>query len=160
MMPLRMAFWLPAVAALVLDQTSKQIALSQMAQGETYPVFSGFNLTLGFNTGASFGMLSGAMAGRPLAMAALTGAITLIIAVLAWRSRHPVEASGLALIFGGSLGNIADRLRQGAVTDFLDVFWQDWHWPAFNFADVAITFGAALILVSALPLLRKRDGHA
>ena len=154
------AFWLPAAAALLLDQTSKQIALSQLVQGMAYPVFPGFALTLGFNEGASFGMLSGVMAGRPLAMAALTGAITLVVGVLAWRSRHPVEAAGLALIVGGSLGNLTDRLRQGAVTDFLDVYWRDWHWPAFNMADVAITLGAALMLASALPVLRKGRGHA
>jgi signal peptidase II len=148
------------VAAIFLDQATKAAALSVLTPGLSVAVLPGFALTLDFNEGASFGMLSGVMAGRPWAMAALAGTITLVIAILAWRSRHPVEAAGLALIVGGSLGNIADRLRQGAVTDFLDVHWRDWHWPAFNLADVAITIGAALIVVSALPGLRKGHGHA
>jgi signal peptidase II len=64
---------------------------------------------------------------------------------------------GLALIVGGALGNIVDRLRQGKVTDFLDLYWRDWHWPAFNVADVAITFGALCVLIAALPFRRKRE---
>ena len=145
---------------MVLDQVTKAAALSALTSGQSVAILPGFALTLGFNEGASFGMLSGVMAGRPLAMAALAGAVTLVIGILAWRSRHPVETAGLALIVGGSLGNIVDRLRQGAVTDFLDVSWQDWHWPAFNLADAAITLGTVLVLVSVLPGLRKGRGHA
>lgn len=147
------------LAAIGFDQATKAVALAALTPANPVAVLPGFALTLGFNEGASFGMLSGVMAGRPFAMAALAGAITLVIGMLAWRSRHPVEAAGLALIIGGSLGNIIDRLRQGAVTDFIDVYWRDWHWPAFNLADVAITIGAALIVVSALPGLRKGHGH-
>ncbi len=146
--------------ALGVDQATKATALASLAQGEPVPVLSGFNLTLGFNTGASFGMLSGVMKETPLAMAALTGAITLVLVVLALRARSPWEAAGFALVVGGSLGNIMDRLRQGVVTDFLDLYWQAWHWPTFNMADVAIFIGAVLILVSALPAFRKTHDHA
>lgn len=121
------------------------------------PVFPGFNLALGFNEGASFGMMGGVMAGKPLLMAALTGALTLMFAVMAFRARHPFEKAGLALIVGGALGNIIDRLRQGAVTDFLDLYWQDWHWPTFNGADIAITLGALFILVASLPSRRSKE---
>ena len=76
---------------------------------------------------------------------------------LALRARHPVERTGFALIVGGAIGNIIDRLRQGAVTDFLDVFWQDWHWPTFNVADMAITLGAACLLASSLPQRRRKE---
>lgn len=148
------------LAALVLDQATKAAALAALTAGQPVAVLPGFALTLGFNEGASFGLLSGVMSGRPLVMAALTGAITLVVAVLAWRSRHPAEGAGLALIVGGSLGNILDRIRQGAVTDFLDVSWRGWHWPAFNLADAAITVGATLIVFSALPLLYKKPDHA
>lgn len=157
---IRAGLVLLALAAMGLDQATKAVALTALTPGKPVEVLPGFALTLGFNEGASFGMLSGVMAGRPLAMAALAGAITLVLAIVAWRSRHPVEAAGLALIVGGSLGNIADRLRQGAVTDFLDVYWRDWHWPAFNLADAAITLGAALIFASALSGLRRGHGHA
>ena len=139
-------------ASVLVDQLTKAAALSLLSQRAAVPVVPGFNLTLGFNEGSSFGLLSGVMAGKPLLMAALTGALTLIFAVMAFRARHPLERAGLALVVGGALGNIIDRLRQGAVTDFLDLYWRDWHWPTFNVADIAITLGAVLILVASLPL--------
>ncbi|MCU0904764.1 MAG: signal peptidase II [Tabrizicola sp.] len=144
-------------ATLLVDQLTKAAALSLLSQGTAVPVFAGFNLTLGFNEGASFGMMGGVMAGRPLLMAALTAALTLMFAVMAFRARHPFEKAGLALIVGGALGNIIDRLRQGAVTDFLDLYWQDWHWPTFNGADIAITLGALFILVASLPSRRSKE---
>lgn len=153
----RHSVWIAVLSALVLDQATKLAALALLSPGASLPVLPGFNLTLGFNTGASFGLLGEAMAGRPLVMAALTGAVTLAIAVMAFRARAPLERAGLALIVGGALGNIVDRLRQGAVTDFLDLYWRNWHWPTFNFADIAITLGALCILLSALPSRRRRE---
>jgi signal peptidase II len=85
-----------------------------------------------------------------MVMAALTGAITLVVAVLAFRSPRMAEASGLALMAGGSAGNVIDRLRQGAVTDYLDLYWGEWHWPTFNMADVFITSGVAMLLIASL----------
>lgn len=149
-----------AFLAFALDQLTKAAALHWLQPGLPLPVVPGFNLTLGFNEGASFGMLSGVMAGRPWAMTTLTAAITLGLAVMALRARNPWEASGFALIVGGSLGNILDRLRNGAVTDFLDVYWQNWHWPTFNLADMATTCGAGLILAAVLPIRREEKGHA
>ncbi len=139
-------------AAVVGDQLTKTAALSLLSQGTAVPVLPGFNLSLGFNTGASFGMMGGFMAGKPLLMAALTGALTFAFAVMAFRAQNALERAGFALVVGGALGNIIDRLRQGAVTDFLDFYWRDWHWPTFNVADIAITLGAVLILAASLPL--------
>ena len=144
-------------ATVVADQLTKAAALSALSQGTAVPVFPGFNLTLGFNEGASFGMMGGVMAGKPLLMAALTGALTLAFAVMAFRAQHPLERIGYGLVAGGALGNIIDRLRQGAVTDFLDFYWRDWHWPTFNVADIAITLGAVLILAASLPLRRRKE---
>ncbi|MES2666645.1 MAG: signal peptidase II [Pseudomonadota bacterium] len=145
-------------AAIALDQATKWLMIAVVMQPpQVIPVVPGFNLTLGFNEGASFGMLSGWMAGKPLAMAGLTAAITLIFAIMAFRSREPYERAGLALVVGGALGNIIDRLRQGAVTDFLDVYWGEWHWPTFNGADIAITLGAVCMLVAALPSRRRKE---
>ena len=143
--------------AVVSDQLTKAAALSLLSQGTAVPVLPGFNLSLGFNTGASFGMMGGVMAGKPLLMAALTGALTLAFAVMAVRAQHALERAGFALVVGGALGNIIDRLRQGAVTDFLDLYWRDWHWPTFNVADIAITLGAVLILAASLPLRRRKE---
>lgn len=143
--------------AVVSDQLTKAAALSLLSQGTAVPVLPGFNLSLGFNTGASFGMMGGVMAGKPLLMAALTGALTLAFAVMAVRAQHALERAGFALVVGGALGNIIDRLRQGAVTDFLDLYWRDGHWPTFNVADIAITLGAVLILAASLPLRRRKE---
>lgn len=158
MTPLR--FGLVALLAVALDQATKVAALAVLTFGDPIAMAPGFNLTIGFNEGASFGMLSGVMAGRPLAMAALTGVITLALAWAGLRARHSREAAGFALIVGGSLGNIVDRLRQGAVTDFLDLYWGDWHWPAFNVADMAIACGAGLLLISALTSRLPERDHA
>lgn len=145
-------------AAIGLDQLTKWLMVEVVMQPpRVIPVVPGFNLTLGYNEGASFGMLSGWMAGRPLAMVAMTAALTLVFAVMAVRARHPLERAGLALVVGGALGNIVDRLRQGAVTDFLDLYWRDWHWPTFNGADIAITIGALCVLFAALPSRRRKE---
>ena len=76
---------------------------------------------------------------------------------MAVRAPRPFERAGLALVVGGALGNIIDRLRQGAVTDFLDLYWRDWHWPTFNVADIAITLGAVCILAASLPARRRKE---
>jgi signal peptidase II len=144
--------------ALALDQLTKWLIVAVVMQPpRVIQVVPGFNLTLGFNEGSSFGMLSGVMAGRPQLMAALTGLLTVILTVMAFRARRPFEKAGLALIVGGALGNIVDRLRQGAVTDFLDLYWRDWHWPTFNGADIAITLGALCVLVASLPPRRRKE---
>ena len=144
-------------ASVLVDQLTKAAALSLLSQRAAVPVVPGFNLTLGFNEGSSFGLLSGVMAGKPLLMAALTGALALIFAVMAFRARRPLERAGLALVVGGAIGNIIDRLRQGAVTDFLDLYWRDWHWPTFNGADIAITLGALCILAASFPSHRRKE---
>ena len=151
-----MLIFLIAVTMLA-DQLTKSAALSLLSQGTAVPVLPSFNLTLGFNEGASFGMMGGFMAGKPLLMAALTGALTLAFAVIAFRAQHALERAGFALVVGGALGNIIDRVRQGAVTDFLDLYWRDWHWPTFNVADICITLGAVLILAASLPLRRRKE---
>jgi signal peptidase II len=144
-------------AAVVVDQLTKAAALSLLSQGTAVPVRPNFNLTLGFNEGASFGMMGGIVAGKPILMAALTGALTVVFCVMAFRAQHPFERAGFGLVVGGALGNIIDRVRQGAVTDFLDFYWRDSHWPAFNVADIAITLGAVLIVAASLPLRRRKE---
>ena len=146
-----------AAFALALDQTTKAVMLGVMQPPRLIPVTPFFNLTLGFNEGASFGMLGGLMQGRLWAMITLTGLIIALIGVWALRAKSGSERVGLSLIFGGALGNIIDRIRQGAVTDFLDFYWKDWHWPTFNMADVAIFIGAMLILSTALHRKRKTE---
>ncbi len=146
----RLAMGFILIGATLVDQITKAMALAKLTQGDPVPVMHGFNLALGFNEGASFGMFPGVMAGRPWAMTALTGVLTLIFAVMALRTDNRWERLGLTLVVGGSLGNIIDRVRQGMVTDFLDVLWRDWHWPTFNMADVAISLGAMALIAAML----------
>jgi lipoprotein signal peptidase len=146
----RFAMGFILIGATILDQITKAMALAALTQGDPVRVIPGFNLTLGFNEGASFGMLSGVMADRPWAMIALTGALTLIFAFMALRTNNRWERLGLTLVVGGSLGNIIDRMRHGAVTDFLDVYWRTWHWPTFNTADIANFLGAIALIAAML----------
>ena len=81
--------------------------------------------------------------------------LTFAFAVMAFRAQNALERAGFALVVGGALGNIIDRLRQGAVTDFLSLYWRDWHWPTFNGADIAITLGALIILIATFATGRK-----
>lgn len=146
-----------SLAALLLDQLTKAAALTGLTLGQPVPILPGFNLALGFNTGASFGMMGGLMADKPLLMATLTGAITLGFIWMGLRAHAPGERFGFALITGGAAGNIIDRLRQGAVTDFLDVYWRDWHWPTFNGADIAIFLGVSAIVISGFRRHRHNE---
>lgn len=147
--------WQVMLVAFVADQVTKTIALAFLADGPVQ-VLPFFDLTLGFNTGASFGMMSVVMADRPMLMALLTGVITFGLAFMAYRVTSRLERNGFALITGGALGNIVDRLNQGAVTDFFDFHWQGWHWPAFNIADVAIFIGGAFVIARAFQGKRTR----
>lgn len=149
-----------AAAALAADQITKTLALLYLPFRDAVDVLPVLRLTLAFNEGAGFGLLAGVMSGRPLLMVALTGAVTLLFAWMAVRSTNRAEQAGLSLIVGGSLGNIIDRLRQGAVTDFLDLYWrsadgQTTHWPTFNGADIAIVTGAGAVLLAALSDMRR-----
>lgn len=119
------------------------------------PVMPSFNLTMVWNEGVSFGMMNG-FGIWPLVV------ISLIVCAffLRWllKSSTGVEAFGLAMVIGGALGNVIDRLRFGAVADFFDVYVGSYHWPAFNIADAAITIGVAMMLVYGLFLNRNDKG--
>lgn len=109
-----------------------------------------FNLTLGFNTGVSFGMFQDVFADRPLILVAAKLFIVAGLLVWAARCEKRLDQLGFGLVAGGAMGNVIDRARHGAVTDFLDFHLFGWHWPAFNAADSAITVGVLLLLLSGL----------
>ena len=138
-----------ALAVAIADQFSKWWILQHFRPGEVLPVLPVFNLVLTFNEGAAFSFLSDAGGWQRWFFIGLTLAVSAGLVV--WISRlRPGEkwlATALALVLGGALGNLVDRVRFGRVTDFLDFHWQDWHWPAFNLADSAITLGVLLLLL-------------
>lgn len=149
--PLHHVWLLATVIAAVaaLDSATKILAVQYLGASPT-SVVPGVNLSLGFNRGVSFGLLA---AGTPLQRWALVGITLPIIvglAVFMWRSVDMIERLSCALIIGGAVGNILDRLDDGAVTDFIDIHGRGWHFPTFNLADVAITCGVAGFLIAAL----------
>jgi signal peptidase II len=116
------------------------------------PVMPSFNLTLMYNQGAAFSFLSDAGGWQRWLFALIAFAVS--VALLWWLKRLDRRekrlAIALALILGGALGNLIDRLLLGHVVDFLDVYYADWHWPAFNIADSAISAGAVLMVIDSL----------
>jgi len=140
-------FLLLSAATLALDQTTKAIAARALRAGSSLPVLGDWvQLTLTRNIGSAFGLIS---AGWVLVAAgALVCAVILAYVLRGRLLRAPGRALPLALIFGGSLGNLVDRIRTGAVVDFIDLR----VWPVFNFADAAITLG---VLLFAHDLFRR-----
>jgi signal peptidase II len=139
-----------AAAVVVLDQLTKWAILEiVMRPPSVIEVTPFFNLVLGRNTGISFGLFGDAAAAAwvlPLVAA-------LVIAVLGvwlFRAERLLIGASLGFIIGGALGNLIDRFRHGAVIDFLDFHAMNYHWPAFNVADAAITVGAALLIGDSL----------
>ncbi|OFZ94290.1 MAG: signal peptidase II [Betaproteobacteria bacterium RIFCSPLOWO2_02_67_12] len=145
---MRSALWFAFAAAIVAaDRVTKLIVLQAFAPGESFAVTGFFNLVLVFNKGAAFSFLAGAPGWQAPLFAAIALAAAAFISVLLVRHpRRRLFCAGLALILGGALGNLWDRLEWGQVVDFLDFHAVGWHWPAFNVADSAITVGAGLLI--------------
>lgn len=135
----------------VLDQVTKLLVLAGMPLYHSIPVIPGFfNLTHIHNPGGAFGFMA---AGHPgLRNLLFVGVSSLAMAMLIYFYRytpntHPYLAAALAMIFGGAVGNLIDRLRFGEVVDFLDVYVGAYHWPAFNVADSAISIGIGIFIL-------------
>ena len=140
-----------AALSLVVDQVSKSWAHGWVGMYGPQPLFPGLTILATSNTGMAFSLGEGA------SLWVLIGIAMVISGWLFWwllRAETAAEASGLGLAIGGALSNVVDRLRFGAVRDFIDVYWSDWHWPAFNLADAAIFTGLAMVV-----LFHKERGH-
>lgn len=144
-----------------MDQATKAWALSALGlpYSTVMEVLPVLNLRLGFNTGVTFGVFRDSAADAVWVLVAVSFLVVGVLVFWLWRTRSGAEAFGLSLVIGGAPGNILDRLRQGAVTDFLDAHFGDWHWPTFNVADVGIVCGVGL-LISALRPAAPDAGHA
>jgi len=150
-MPRRLGWFALAALVVAADQISKLAMLGAFAPDERVAVTGFFNLVLVFNRGAAFSFLAGAPGWQTPFFAAIAVIAIVVVAVILLRSRgEPLMCAGLALIMGGALGNLIDRLRYGYVVDFLDFHAFGWHWPAFNVADSAITIGAGVLILESL----------
>lgn len=131
-----------------IDLTIKWIMINVvMNPPQVIPVFPYFNLVLGFNRGVSFGLLSNLGTWAPVILSVLALGIIAVLMVWLYRVRHHGELVGLVLIIGGAIGNLIDRLHDGAVTDYLDFYARQYHWPAFNLADIFIVTGMVSLLI-------------
>ncbi|MEA3413067.1 MAG: signal peptidase II [Pseudomonadota bacterium] len=143
--------WL-AAAVILVDQASKQVALATLSLHEPVPVMPLFNITLVYNKGAAFSFLSEAGGWQRWFFSLL--AIVISVLIVFWikglQRDRAWTAAGLALVLGGALGNLMDRLAYGYVVDFIDVYYANHHWPTFNIADAAITVGAAILIVNQI----------
>lgn len=151
-MPRRAIRWFLLAAAIVAaDQLTKAMVLGAFAPGERRALTGFFNLVLVFNKGAAFSFLSQAQGWQTPLLAGFALLASVIVSILILKKpERCLLSAGLALVLGGALGNLVDRLRFGHVVDFLDFHAAAWHWPAFNAADSAITVGAVLLVVEGL----------
>lgn len=148
-----------ALALIVMDQVTKVWFDSHLAYGERLPLLPFFDFTLVYNTGAAFSFLAESEGWQRWLFTGIAVIASVVIVRLLWK--HPsqkVLCAALACILGGALGNAIDRLLYGHVVDFLLFYWQDWYFPAFNIADVAITVGAIFLLLDEI-LRWRRERH-
>ena len=147
------ARWLLLSALVVLlDQGTKWLAEAVLDPYRAIPVMPMLNWTLMYNEGAAFSFLAGAGGWQRWFFIGFAALMTLVLTVWLLRlpARDRLTAAALALIVGGAIGNLIDRILTGRVVDFIDVYYGAWHWPAFNIADSAISIGVALMLILAL----------
>ncbi len=152
--------WLSALVV-VLDQITKVWVQQVLRPYQVEPVLPVFNLTLVFNEGAAFSFLADAGGWQRPVFVVLAVVVSVALAVWLVRltPRQRWLAAGLALVLGGAVGNLIDRVLFGHVVDFLDFHWAGWHWPAFNVADSAITLGVIGVLIDGVTG-RSQTGEA
>jgi signal peptidase II len=143
-------FILGVVVVVILDQITKSAIVTRFFIHESYPIVDGFfNLVYVMNPGAAFGFL--ANTSETFRYVFFIGITTLVILLIIYyllksKSSNILTVISLTLIFAGAVGNLIDRVRFGAVVDFLDFYIHTWHWPAFNIADSSISLGAVLMI--------------
>lgn len=154
--------WLWVAAGVVaLDQLGKWAVVRNFALYEVVTLAPVLDFTRLHNTGAAFSLLAGASGWQRWFFVALAGGVSIAITLWLGRidpARQRLLPAGLALVMGGALGNVIDRLWHGHVIDFIHVHWQQYYFPAFNIADIAITVGATLLILDSL-LETRRHGE-
>lgn len=142
------AAWLGAGFAVTVDQLTKTTAFKFVASHGEIQVAPFLTITSGMNTGVAFGL---ATRGDPILLIAVAAAVGTVVVVMIVRAASPLCSTALGMILGGGIGNIGDRLRFGAVRDFVDLHWGGYHWPTFNLADAFITVGVVIVLIASDP---------
>jgi signal peptidase II len=155
-LPRRSSFvgWIAlTIAVIAADQVTKWAIVEWVSLYDKVPINSFLNLTHQRNTGAAFSFLAGAGGWQRWFFVVLATAVSGVITVWLWQVRRDgmvILSAGLALVLGGAIGNLIDRVRLGYVTDFIQVWFGNWAFPSFNVADSAITVGAACLIIDAV----------
>jgi signal peptidase II len=153
-----------SVAILVLDQWTKWLVEVHLPHAASHPLIPGLlNVTHVRNTGVAFGLFASHGADGGAWLLVVMGLVALAAVFLYFRyapAGNRLLLASLALIVGGAVGNLIDRLASGAVTDFVDVYVASYHWPAFNVADSAITVGIGLMIVDSFRSHRRGESAA
>jgi len=157
----RFVTWMVVAAVIVVvDQLTKWAVVEWIPLYDKVPLNSFLNLTHQKNSGAAFSFLADAGGWQRWFFVILATVVSAVIAVWIWRIRSASQAvlsAGLALVLGGAVGNLIDRILLGHVTDFIQVWFGSWAFPSFNVADAGISVGAALLIVDALFLSGKEE---
>ncbi len=148
---MKIVYFSIAVLAIVIDQLTKWMASTHLTLHEQNPVMPSFNLTLMHNYGAAFSFLSNAGGWQRWFFTIVAVAISIVLIVWITRLKANEKWLGvsLALVLGGAIGNLIDRVAYGYVVDFIQWYYDRFYWPAFNIADSAIFVGAGMLLLSS-----------
>ena len=153
--------WL-AILVIVFDQLTKMWAVDTLVFGEPVAVMPNLNWMLAYNYGAAFSFLADMGGWQRWFFAGLALVVSTVL--LVWLSKLPnkltIETWGINLVLGGAIGNVIDRFLEGRVTDFIDFYIGTWHYATFNVADIAITIGAGLLILSELILKPRQQKQA
>lgn len=157
--------WLLLAAAVIFaDRLSKMLVVNSFLRGEELPVTSFMSFVLAYNSGAAFSFLAGQPGWQRWFFTAVAIVASVFLVYMIKRGGDRIQSAGFALILGGALGNLWDRIAIGKVVDFLLFHYAGWSWPAFNVADSAITVGAALLIIDSfrqkraeLPMTPAKD---
>lgn len=142
------AWFAIAFIVIIFDQWTKVLANTQLVYGEREVITSFFNITLRYNYGVAFSIFDDIDGGQrwPLAGLAFAVSVGIIVWIFKIGKKPNFEVIGLALVLGGAIGNLYDRVVLGYVVDFIEVHYMEYYWPAFNIADSSICVGAGLLL--------------
>ncbi len=139
------------VIVCVADQITKWLILDRLSDvNQTIPVTKFLNFVLVWNKGVTFGILNQTKPYMPYVLIGIAVIVLILLARWLWRTSSTAVALALGAVMGGALGNVIDRLRYGAVVDFIDFYYRNTHWYAFNIADAAIFTGVALLLIDGM----------
>ena len=153
-------WWTLSLAIALADQVFKNAIEVLFPVGTVIPLTAVFNLVHFWNTGAAFSFLADAGGWQRYFFIVIALIVSMVLALILRKPRANSEALGYSLILGGAVGNLIDRALRGHVIDYLDLYWQSWHWPAFNLADIGIVGGATMLILSSLLTPNAEAGRA